>query len=42
MSKPVSVTGGTSSITNSFVNGIIPSKMPNGEELNWLTELEIE
>ncbi len=42
MPKPVSVTGRTSSITKSFVNGIISNKMPNSEDLNWFTELEIE
>lgn len=33
MPTPVRITGRTSSITNSFVNGVIPSVMPSDEEI---------
>lgn len=33
MPTPVKITGRTSSITNSFVNGIIPTVMPSDEEI---------
>ncbi len=34
MPKPVKITGRTSSITNAFVNGIIPCKYPNEVEIS--------
>lgn len=33
MPTPVKITGRTSSITNSFVNGVIPAIMPSNEEI---------
>lgn len=33
MPKPVSITGRSSSITNSFINGIIPTVKPSGSEI---------
>ena len=43
MPKPVKITGRTSSVTNAFVNGIIPCVTPTDTELNQvLTILEME
>lgn len=39
MPKPVNITGRTSSITNSFVNGIIPSISPTEQELRKCLEI---
>jgi len=39
MPRPVNITGRTSTITNSFVNGIIPVRIPSEEEVNRALEV---
>lgn len=39
MPKPVKITGRSSSITNSFVNGIIPVVQPNASEIREVLEI---
>jgi hypothetical protein len=39
MPRPVKITGRTSKITNSFVNGIIPVRVPSEEEIQRALEV---